>query len=104
MGMHGHLVCVLSSSTHLFIDLHLLTHAGSAHEESDMLLQPVGPESPGCPAQCWAFAKDGFGMVIYTHIQVMKENSVPRTPTHGHRGKEAPWGRAGGRLRPHSQN
>lgn len=46
------------------------------------------------------------GRWSHPHIEVMKEDSVPHTPTptHGHRGEEAPRGHAGWRLRPHSHS
>lgn len=42
------------------------------------------------------------GRWSHPHIEVMKENSVPHTPTHGHRDKEAPRGHTDWRLRSHS--
>lgn len=82
-------MCVLSSSTYLFIDLHVFTHAGLAHGESYSVRFTVASGSmsplaalPSAVAQLrMDLAGNGHsGRWSHPHIEVMKEYSVPRTP------------------------
>lgn len=108
MRMHRHaqaLACALCQAAHTFSQIHVFTHAGLAHGESYSVSFSVASGSRALAQLGMDLAGHGHpGHQSHPHIEVMKENSVPHTPTHGHRGEEAPRGHTGWRLRPHSHS
>lgn len=84
----GTCVCVLSSSTHLFIDLHVFTHAGLAHGVIFCQFYRIQWVQSPLAALPSAVAQLGMNLAghghsgrwSHPHIEVMKEDSVPHTP------------------------